>query len=238
MIGRKHAVADLELADIQGNILTAYGRLGFPKGRFLLVNVRDPARGRAFIEFLRPRVTTALRWPSRKRSRPTGRVVVPRPDVTINIAFTFRGLLALGVPTRTLRGLPDEFIDGMKARASILSDNANGASHADWDPVWTRTDPAAYPHILVMLNAQMQQDGSPVLALGTVAQEIVEWCEAPGAGVVLCRGHRGADDRWQDLRRAGAERPGGSQRHWPGQIRRLRQLVVAGTRGIPVGLAG
>lgn len=199
MIERRHAVADLELADIQGNILTAYGRLGFPKGRFLLVNVRDAARGRAFIEFLRPRVTTALRWPSRKRSRPTGKVVVPRPDVTINIAFTFRGLLALGVPTRTLRGLPDEFIDGMKARASILSDNANGASHADWDPVWTRTDPAAYPHILVMLNAQMQQDGSPVLALGTVAQEIVDWCESPGAGVVLCRGHRGADDRWQDL---------------------------------------
>ncbi|WP_179403441.1 Dyp-type peroxidase [Burkholderia guangdongensis] len=199
MIERKHAAPDLDLADLQGNILTAYGRLGFPKGRFLLVNVRDADSGRAFVEFLRPRVTTALRWPSVRHHRPTGKVKVARPEVTINLAFTFRGLFALGVPTRTLRGMPDEFIDGMAARASILSDNANGASLTDWDAVWTRKDSTAQPHILVMLNAQMQPEGSAVPALGTVTQEIVAWCDGSGGKVALCRGHRGADDRWQDL---------------------------------------
>ena len=54
----------LELADIQGNVLSAYGRLGFPKGRFLLLNIADADAGRNVIELLRRRVTTALRWPS------------------------------------------------------------------------------------------------------------------------------------------------------------------------------
>ena len=59
----------LELADIQGGILTAYGRLGFPKARYLLLHVRDAAAGRAAIEFIRQNVTTALRWPSRSADR-------------------------------------------------------------------------------------------------------------------------------------------------------------------------
>ena len=95
--------APLELADIQGNILTAYGKLGFPKGRCLLLTIRDPAAGRALVERLRHRVTTALRWPSARKGTPTGAHAVPRPDVTLNLAFTFEGLLALRVPTRTLR---------------------------------------------------------------------------------------------------------------------------------------
>ena len=31
----------LDLADIQGNILAAYGKQGFPKGRAILLNVTD-----------------------------------------------------------------------------------------------------------------------------------------------------------------------------------------------------
>ncbi len=30
---------ELDLADIQGNILTAYGKHGFPKGRFMLFHI-------------------------------------------------------------------------------------------------------------------------------------------------------------------------------------------------------
>jgi hypothetical protein len=106
----------LEFADIQGNILTAYGRLGFPKARYLLVHVGNAAAGRAFVEALRLRVTTALRWPSARKNLPLGKNPVKRPAVAINIAFTFRGLLALGLPTRTLRDMPHDFIDGMVAR--------------------------------------------------------------------------------------------------------------------------
>ena len=85
-----HPSAPLDLADIQGNILTAYGKQGFPKGCFLLLNFRDAAKARALIEILRPRVTTAVRWPSAKTIS-TGAVVAERPKVTLNLAFTFLG---------------------------------------------------------------------------------------------------------------------------------------------------
>ena len=191
--------ADLDLADIQGNILTAYGRLGFPKGRFLLLNVRDAKAGRAFVEFLLPRVTTALRWPSGKPNRPTGKIVVPRPDVAINLAFTFRGLLALGLPTRTLRGMPDEFIDGMAARASIVGDDKPGNMRDAWDPVWVRPGAPETPHILIMLNARMNADGSAVPALATLTEMVTGFCDRSDGGIALCRGHKGEDDRWQNL---------------------------------------
>jgi Dyp-type peroxidase family len=190
---------DLDLADIQGNILTAYGRLGFPKARFLLFTVQDAAAGRHFVEALRPRITSALRWRSHKPDRPTGPIEVPRPDVAINIAFTFRGLLALEVPTRTLRGMPDDFIDGMAARSIILGDDVEGNRREAWDPVWTMPGSPDYPHILVTLNAQMAADGEPVSALEEATRTLIDLAEASGGKVLLCEGHRGADRRWQDL---------------------------------------
>ena len=92
----------LELADIQGNILSAYGRLGFPKARYLLVNVADAPSGRALVEALRLRVTTALRWASKRSGKAAGANPVTRPAVALNLAFTYRGLVAMGLPTRTL----------------------------------------------------------------------------------------------------------------------------------------
>jgi hypothetical protein len=54
----------LDLADIQGNILTAYGKLGFPKGRFILLHVDEAASGRRFATAMLPMITTALGWSS------------------------------------------------------------------------------------------------------------------------------------------------------------------------------
>ena len=190
----------LELADIQGNILSAYGRLGFPKGRFLLLNVSDGRAGRTVIDLLRPRVTTALRWPSERKPYPPGTIYQQRPKVALNFAFTFRGLLALGVPIRTLRGLPDEFIDGMAARADILGDNHPKPITEAWDPVWCpTTEPGKRVHVLVTLNAQMNFDGEPVPELDAITNEIIALCDATKGGVTLLAGHRGPDPRWQDL---------------------------------------
>ncbi|MEI6161533.1 MAG: hypothetical protein WCP77_16990, partial [Roseococcus sp.] len=146
----------LELADIQGNILSAYGRLGFPKGRFLLLNVAQAQAGRTVLQMLRRQVTTALRWPSARKPYPPGTIYQKRPEVALNFAFTFRGLLALGIPIRTLRAMPDEFLDGMAARADILGDNHPKPIGTAWDPVWL--DPKRV-HILVTLNAQMTEAG-------------------------------------------------------------------------------
>lgn len=190
----------LELADIQGNILTAYGRLGFPKGRFLLLNIADGRAGRTVLQMLRRQVTTALRWPSSKDEVVPGRIYQSRPDVALNFAFTFRGLLALGVPIRTLRGMPDEFIDGMAARADILGDNHPQPLTKSWDPVWCPSkDEAKRVHVLVTLNAQMQPDGTPFPRLDELTREIIALCDATKGGVTVLSGHRGADPRWQDL---------------------------------------
>ena len=160
----------LDLADIQGNILTAYGKLGFPKGRFILLHVDDAAGGRRFATAMLPMITTALRWPSHRSRIPTGHVVAPRPLVAVNIAFSWSGLEALGVPSATLRGMPDEFIDGMMARAPILGDDFEGRDPGQsWDDVWTRArdDRAAeferdpYPcHLKCADECRRQRDDS------------------------------------------------------------------------------
>src|SRR5450432_1830658 len=157
----------LDLADIQGNILSAYGKLGFPKGRFITLHVDDAAKGRQFVTTLLPGITTALRWPSDRENIPKDAVRAERPQVAVNIAFSWYGLVALGIPTRALRGMPDEFIDGMMARAPMLGDDFGPDWKQSWDEVWTKgstartVDPNTV-HVLITLNAQMNPDGSPV----------------------------------------------------------------------------
>jgi hypothetical protein len=183
----------LDLADIQGNLLTAYGKQGFPKGRFMLFHVDRGDLARKFVTGLLPMVTTALRWPS-AQGIPTGKIEVPRPEVTVNIAFTWYGLLALGIPIRTLRGMPDEFIDGMAGRAAMLGDDFSGPDWKDsWDEVWISSghDNGTHPdtvQILITLNAQMNPDGSAVAALEAKTWEI-EVLRLKTGGVRLLPGH-------------------------------------------------
>jgi Dyp-type peroxidase family len=186
---------NLDLADIQGNILSAYGKLGFPKGRFMTLNVGDPASGRRFLSALLPEITTAQRWRSERSTKSAGPDPVPRPEVAVNIAFSWYGLVALGIPVRTLRGMPDEFIDGMMARAPMLGDDFIGPNWIDsWDAVWLAAakrvrlaDPDTV-HILITLNARMKSDGSAVAALDAKTRFIEALCESVG-GVKILPGH-------------------------------------------------
>ncbi len=62
---------ELDLADIQGNILTAYAQEeegGYPKGRFMLFHICSSNSGRKFVIELLPMITTALRVPGRAAS--------------------------------------------------------------------------------------------------------------------------------------------------------------------------
>jgi Dyp-type peroxidase family len=149
----------LNLDDIQGNVPRAYGRFSFPFARYFFLHIEDAAKGREFVDEVRGKVTTAARWPEGEK-----------PSVTLNIGFTFMGLLQLGLPTRTLKGLPNEFIDGMKARAHILGDSdATKISTADdqtwcnhWDKIWrdNRTDKGEDVHIWISMNARLAEAAS------------------------------------------------------------------------------
>lgn len=169
----------LDLHDIQGNIVKAYGRYGFPKGRYLFFEVCEGEAGRRFVRELVPMITTSAPWRDRG-SRSEG---TPIPDITLNIAFTYRGLRALGVPRASLQTFPDEFAMGMKARRDILGDDGASAPEC-WDPIWCAEDAV---HIFVALHGQ--DDPS----LERCYQQVLELSAHNPEGVRLLRGHRGAN---------------------------------------------
>jgi Dyp-type peroxidase family len=169
-------VAQLDLFDIQGNVIRAYGRYNFPVARYVLLRVADGAGGRRFVGAVAKRVTTSVNWGDQPGQ-------VPKPRVAVNIAFTYSGLEALGLPRASLMDFPAEFAMGMKKRKDILGDDGPSAPE-HWDPVW-RGDPA---HILVTLNAQTPQDLED--GWTWLGGQVVE---AEGS-VTIMSGHRGLRD--------------------------------------------
>ena len=193
----------LDLPDIQGNIHRPYGRYGFPYARTFLFHIAADGgeAGRWFVDQLRPHVTTAEPWASSRVPDRDG--LRPKPDIALNIAFTWAGLLALGLPTATLRQMPDEFIEGMARRNHILGDL--GPNHPDgWDPVWRDGAREADRRVHVWLNlsaAARESDGRPVEALA----RWTEWLQAllrhrrARDRVLLLPGHgRDGAGLWQD----------------------------------------
>lgn len=198
----------LDLADIQGNILHGYGRsrdTGFPMARCILLHVNQgcAAEARAFLDQLRQRVTTAAAWQSRHTGT-TDQITAHKPDVAINVAFTFSGLVALGVPVRTLRGMPDEFQEGMLRRAPILQDvhDPHQPINQLWDPIWVAEleDQRRCVHVLISLyaNARPKQFDSPRDALDATYQQLANQC-GEDRGMKILRGHRGPSDAYQDM---------------------------------------
>lgn len=205
MIGkRRHVPVALRLADIQGNILNAYGRLGFPKGRAILLHVHKPEVGRRFIGSFYPHVTTALRWPShRPDAAPPEPNAPERPDVTLNFAFTFAGLLALGVPIRSLAMMPNEFMQGMRARAAILGDNYPDGALGRWDEVWqyeNQRSGSGKVHILALLNSDMDPaTGKPVPQMERMTDAIRTFCDESKGGIKILTGHGTSPADYQDM---------------------------------------
>lgn len=193
---------ELNLADIQGNIVRAYGPYGYAKARYFFLHIDNARVGRAFVDEVRQKVTTAERWPLGGAAKDDEANVVDRPDVTLNISFTFKGLMALELPTRTLQDLPDEFIEGMAKRNFILGDT-NASAPGEWDEVWLNSNrPGSKDevHIWISMNALVGKDGEVTPALEERTKWLRDLCEASG-GVRLLSGN-GADGL--DYQEAGA----------------------------------
>ena len=106
----------LEFDDIQHILLTRAPAL---TGRYEFLSFRDPASGRAWLAAVLGKVQSA------KAMRES--IATDRRWVTV--AFTWNGLRALGVDDSSLATFPEEFRQGMVARAEALGDT--GASHPD-----------------------------------------------------------------------------------------------------------
>ncbi|MEM8956456.1 MAG: peroxidase [Pseudomonadota bacterium] len=150
----------LDYADIQGNITRAYSRYSFPFARYFFLHIETAEAGRKFVDRVRRKVTTASVWDPDDK-----------PKVTLNVGFTFFGLLTLAVPSRTLQGMPIPFVDGMKERAFLLGDRDQTLTEAEaqskdwcghWDQIWqqNRTGVGEDVHIWISMNAQLAKFGT------------------------------------------------------------------------------
>lgn len=167
----------LDINDIQGNIIKAYGHFKLPTARYVFFEVVDPDEGRNFLQALMPFITRAGSWDDLNPG-----------TVTTNLAFTYRGLDALGLPRESLASFPSEFSDGMKARKDILGDDGPSAPE-NWDPVWQDEDRV---HIWLSINGRQLSDIES--RYDEVAKLVAATHDPDGSGgVQQLIGHRGDD---------------------------------------------
>ncbi|MCB1983951.1 MAG: Dyp-type peroxidase [Burkholderiales bacterium] len=163
----------LDLTDIQGNIIKAYGAYNFQKARYLFLRVDQGDKGRKFVGAITTKVTSAAPWGI------SGDDAAVKPQATTNIAFTFDGLQALEIPTASQRGFPEDFIMGMSKRKDILGDDGP-SDPANWDKIWKEK-----VHIWISIN------GQSIDAVKKRYDWIMEQIEVSNGGVTLLTGHRG-----------------------------------------------
>src|SRR5436305_3803959 len=106
----------LEFDDIQHILLTRAPALA---ARYEFLSFRNPSGGRAWLAGIRDKVHSAEAM----------RTSVGSDNRWVTVAFTWNGLRALGVPEPSLASFPEEFRQGMAARAQMLGDA--GTNHPD-----------------------------------------------------------------------------------------------------------
>lgn len=125
-------MSKLNASDIQGFALRGYN---MPFARFLFLRFTEAEKARLLLARLLPLITTGQLWDK-------------KPQATVNIAFTYGGLVALELPLATLISFPPEFQLGMKARGTILGDVGLN-SHEHWDGIWRD----GHVHVWLAINA-------------------------------------------------------------------------------------
>ena len=144
----------MDLGDIQGDILRAYGN-DYDCTSYAFVRVEcPPEQARAWFAGLIAHVTTAQPWTKGK------------PVTTLNVAVTAAGLHALGVSKRIVDSFSAEFLEGMSSRAQLLGDVGPSAP-PHWEPGLGKSD----AHVLLTINAQRTEDRRRALGKMNTAME-------------------------------------------------------------------
>lgn len=103
----------LELDQIQATVLRG---ARFNQAHYLLLRFQDAAQGRAWVRKGAEFVTTTAAWDR-------------DPAWTINVAFSYAGLAALGLPPDVLASFPEAFSAGMAARGLVGDTGESDPSH-------------------------------------------------------------------------------------------------------------
>jgi Dyp-type peroxidase family len=136
----------LDFDDIQHILLTRAPALN---GRYVFLTFRDPGGARAWLSAMLETVHSARAM----------RESVARDRRWVTLAFTWNGLRALGVDEASLATFPEEFRQGMVARAEILGDT--GANHPD---NWVDETASPELHAIVILFARDAEESARCVA--------------------------------------------------------------------------
>jgi deferrochelatase/peroxidase EfeB len=112
------AVPTLDMSDIQATVLRP--RPSPYRGEYVVLRTDDAVQGREMLRRVIPYIAPAEEW------------WVPSIPAWIGIAFTYQGLKALGLPQASLDSFPEEFRQGMAARAASLNDVGENAP-TNWE---------------------------------------------------------------------------------------------------------
>ena len=126
----------LEFDDIQHILLTRAPAL---TGRYEFLSFSDAASGRAWLAAISETVLSAAAM----------RASVNEKQSWVSVALTYGGLRALGVEESVLATFPEEFKQGMVARAEVLGDT--GANHPEH---WVDQTANLELHAIVILFAR------------------------------------------------------------------------------------
>lgn len=133
-------VQPLEREDIQGLVIRAY-RMSY--AAYLFYHFGSAARARSWLGDMVDPVTTAAEWQTTRRW-------------CANVALTFPGLAALGLPTQFLDSFPDDFRQGMAERAALRL----GDVGVDLPEHWEITPPFATRgvHAVLLVSARTKAE--------------------------------------------------------------------------------
>jgi Dyp-type peroxidase family len=126
----------LDRDDIQGMAMRPYR---FPFAHYHLLNVSDSARVRRWFGGVAGRCTTVARLDA-------------SPSPAFNVALSWQALSAIGMPGASLSSFPQEFQQGMAARADRVGDVGDSAP-TQWDAPFNKS-----VHVLVLLSATTVAD--------------------------------------------------------------------------------
>jgi len=112
------SVPKLEVSDIQATVLRP--RPSPYKGEYVVLRIDKAAQGREMLRRIIPYITPAEEW------------WTPSIPAWLGIVFTYQGLKSLGLPKVYLDSFPEEFHQGMAARAEILNDFGDNAP-SNWE---------------------------------------------------------------------------------------------------------
>lgn len=170
----------LDLHDIQGNIIKGYGRYGYPKARYVFYTINNEKKARQFLQKLIKKITTSAPWSSQADKNNSANL---KPTATTNIAFTYKGLKAIGVPRKSLQTFPPAFSMGMKDRKDILGDDGI-SSPENWDTIWQAKSSV---HVWLSINGQSEA------SIEECYQDICKLVNESENGIEQLYGHRGED---------------------------------------------